>query len=58
MSETYPRVVIQAETHTFAFFRDHAQLEKLRQAGMTPEDEFKLAVMREYVAKLATARQS
>lgn len=38
--------------------RDNAQLEKMRQLGMKPEDEYKLSAMREYISKLAVARQS
>lgn len=38
--------------------RDHAQLEKMRQLGMKPEDEFKLSMMREYISKLAISRQA
>ncbi|KAI5479132.1 hypothetical protein MNV49_003992, partial [Pseudohyphozyma bogoriensis] len=37
---------------------DHNQLEKLRQLGMKPEDEYKINMMREYISKLATARQA
>ncbi|GAA5899743.1 hypothetical protein JCM5296_004211 [Sporobolomyces johnsonii] len=37
---------------------DHAQLEKMRQLGMKPEDEYKLSAMRDYIAKLAAARQA
>ncbi|ORY82386.1 Other/VPS15 protein kinase [Leucosporidium creatinivorum] len=37
---------------------DHAQLEKMRQLGMKPEDEFKLSMMREYISKLAISRQA
>ncbi|GAA6060755.1 hypothetical protein JCM10212_006735 [Sporobolomyces blumeae] len=37
---------------------DHAQLEKMRQLGMKPEDEYKLSAMRDYVHKLALARQA
>ncbi|GAA5967346.1 hypothetical protein JCM11641_000519 [Rhodosporidiobolus odoratus] len=37
---------------------DHAQLEKMRQLGMSVEDEYKLSAMREYIAKVAAARQS
>ncbi|GAA5898472.1 hypothetical protein JCM8208_006993 [Rhodotorula glutinis] len=36
---------------------DHAQLERMRQLGMSVEDEYKLSAMREYVAKVAAARQ-
>ncbi|GJN87433.1 hypothetical protein Rhopal_000382-T1 [Rhodotorula paludigena] len=36
---------------------DHAQLEKMRQLGMSVEDEYKLSAMREYIAKVAAARQ-
>lgn len=39
-------------------YRDHAQLEKMRQLGMKPEDEFKLSMMREYISKLAISRQA
>lgn len=38
--------------------RDHAQLEKMRQLGMKPEDEYKLSAMRDYINKLAAARQA
>ena len=38
-------------------YRDHAQLEKMRQLGMKPEDEYKLSTMREHISKLAQARQ-
>ncbi|BGP14610.1 Serine/threonine-protein kinase [Rhodosporidiobolus nylandii] len=37
---------------------DHAQLEKMRQLGMSVEDEYKLSAMREYIAKVAAARQA
>ncbi|GAA5975499.1 hypothetical protein JCM5350_002632 [Sporobolomyces pararoseus] len=37
---------------------DHAQLEKMRQLGMKPEDEYKLSAMRDYINKLAAARQA
>ncbi|GAA5884630.1 hypothetical protein JCM6882_005326 [Rhodosporidiobolus microsporus] len=37
---------------------DHAQLDKMRQLGMSVEDEYKLSAMREYIAKVATARQA
>ena len=37
--------------------RDLAQLEKMRLLGMKAEDEYKLTAMREYVSKLAAARQ-
>ncbi|GAA6002182.1 hypothetical protein JCM10207_003113 [Rhodosporidiobolus poonsookiae] len=36
---------------------DHAQLEKMRQLGMSNEDEYKLSALREYIAKVAAARQ-
>ncbi|GAA6055457.1 hypothetical protein JCM3770_002836 [Rhodotorula araucariae] len=36
---------------------DHAQLERLRGLGMSVEDEYKLSAMREYIAKVAAARQ-
>lgn len=39
------------------FYRDLAQLEKMRSLGMKPEDEYKLTAMREYISKLAAARQ-
>lgn len=38
--------------------RDHAQLEKMRQLGMSVEDEYKLSALREYIAKVAAARQA
>lgn len=38
--------------------RDHAQLERLRQLGMSIEDEYKLTAMRDYVAKVASSRQA
>lgn len=38
--------------------RDSAQLEKMRQLGMKPEDEYKLGAMRDHIAKVASARQS
>ncbi|GAA5975929.1 hypothetical protein JCM10908_005330 [Rhodotorula pacifica] len=37
---------------------DHAQLEKMRQLGMSVEDEYKLSALREYIAKVAAARQA
>ncbi|KAG0225557.1 Serine/threonine-protein kinase [Actinomortierella wolfii] len=37
---------------------DEQYLEKLRSIGMTPEDEQKLAAMREYIWKLSRTRQS
>ncbi|GAA5855478.1 hypothetical protein JCM8547_007849 [Rhodosporidiobolus lusitaniae] len=37
---------------------DHAQLEKMRQLGMSVEDEYKLSTLREYIAKVAAARQA
>ncbi|GAA5934969.1 ubiquitin-binding serine/threonine protein kinase VPS15 [Sporobolomyces koalae] len=37
---------------------DHAQLEKMRQMGMRAEDEYKLGAMRDYINKLASARQA
>ncbi|GAA5903427.1 ubiquitin-binding serine/threonine protein kinase VPS15 [Sporobolomyces salmoneus] len=37
---------------------DHAQLEKMRLLGMKPEDEYKLSAMRDYINKLAAARQA
>ncbi|BGP38644.1 Serine/threonine-protein kinase [Rhodotorula kratochvilovae] len=36
---------------------DHAQLERMRGLGMSVEDEYKLSAMREYIAKVAAARQ-
>ena len=38
--------------------RDNSQLEKMRQLGMTQEDEHKLSMMRDYIAKLASSRQA
>lgn len=38
--------------------RDHAQLERMRQLGMKAEDEYKLSAMRDYINKLAAARQA
>lgn len=38
--------------------RDHAQLDKMRQLGMKPEDEFKLSMMREHISKLASSRHA
>lgn len=37
---------------------DHAQLEKLRGLGMKPEDEYKLVILKDYIAKLAASRQA
>ncbi|BGP23345.1 other/VPS15 protein kinase [Rhodotorula toruloides] len=37
---------------------DHAQLERLRQLGMSVEDEYKLTAMRDYIAKVASSRQA
>ena len=39
-------------------FRDEEYLTKLRDLGMTHEDEDKLAAMREYIWKLSRSRQS
>lgn len=43
---------------TRSLYRDHAQLEKMRQLGMKAEDEYKLSAMRDYINKLAAARQA
>ena len=37
--------------------RDASQLDKLRQLGLTNEDEIKLEVMRDHIARLAVARK-
>ncbi|GAA6038901.1 hypothetical protein JCM8097_000564 [Rhodosporidiobolus ruineniae] len=37
---------------------DHAELERLRQLGMSTEDEYKLSALREHIAKVAAARQA
>lgn len=38
--------------------RDNSQLERMRLLGMKPEDESKLSTLRDYIAKLALARQA
>ncbi|KAK4047771.1 Serine/threonine-protein kinase [Microbotryomycetes sp. JL221] len=37
---------------------DHAQLEKMRQLGMRPEDEYKLNMLKDHIAKLAISRSA
>ena len=37
------------------FYRDEAQIAKLQQLGMTPNEEVKLLAMRDYIWKLAQA---
>ncbi|KAM0788135.1 hypothetical protein ACM66B_001300 [Microbotryomycetes sp. NB124-2] len=37
---------------------DHAQLERMRQLGMRTEDEYKLSMLKDHIAKLALARQA
>jgi hypothetical protein len=53
LSVLHEVLLIQFRRH-----RDHAQLEKMRQLGMKPEDEYKLSSMRDYINKLAAARQA
>ncbi|KAK4050158.1 Serine/threonine-protein kinase [Microbotryomycetes sp. JL201] len=37
---------------------DHAQLDRMRQLGMRTEDEYKLSMLKDHIAKLALARQA
>jgi hypothetical protein len=38
-------------------FRDAAQLDRLRQLGLTSADEFKIEILRDYISKLAASRK-
>jgi len=57
MLEEYNYIAVINPADIFYVYRDEHYLKKLRNIGMTDEDEEKLAAMRDYIYKLSVSKR-